>query len=228
MKFKSLIFMIYGCVMAGLTVVLFYACNKNNLFYQSDADFFLNQENIFKAEPKTNENPFHKEVGAPIDGTLGRQWIQNYKKSNTGRMDYFLTISSLKSILDNTDCVGICFYYAINGQNEQLILPVGIKKDGTALIPVKVETEQGAIAWKTAKQWMANYKGFIKARFFGSNTFDRLLEDNTCQVIRASFALNNQGAPQLLLANAAVSDPFVFENVSNSLSSDYFVFNQKN
>ncbi len=206
--------MIYGSAMASLIVVLFYACSKNDLLTHADEDFFLNQNVIGQKELKANEKPFHKAVGATINGDLGRKWILNYKKSTTGRTDYFLSMNNLKTILADSNCVGICMYYAINEQNEQLILPVGINEDGVAMIPVSLETEDGTINWKTTKQWMANYKGPIKARFFGSNTFSRLMEDPTCQVLKASYAINNEGAPQLLLANAAVSDPAIFEDAS--------------
>lgn len=200
--------------MAGLMVVLFYACSKNDLLTHSDADFFLNQNVIGQEELKANEKPFHKAVGAPIDGTLGQRWIENYRKLHKGRIDYFLAMNNLKTILGDSNCVGICMYYAINEKDEQLILPVGINKDGMAMIPVNVDTEDGTINWKTAKQWMANYKGPIKARFFGTNTFIRLMEDPTCQVIKATYAINDGGAPQLLLANAAVSAPSIFQDES--------------
>lgn len=211
MKFKSLIFIIYGGIMAGCSVVLFYACNKNDLFNQSNSDFFLN--NIPEETISVGEQ-FNKTVGAPIDGDLGRDWIKNYNSSQNSSLEYFMSMQSLENILIKKACVGICLYYAQDDQGDLIILPVGINEKGMAMIPIYVQTEKGNITWKTAQQWMSNYQGKVKAHFFGSNTFNRLKNEPYLQVVRASAALDGKGAPQLLLSNAAQSDPSVFQDAS--------------
>lgn len=211
MKLRHLIFIIYGGVMAGSSTLLFYACNKTDLLDQSNSAFFLNHEDQSLLSTSTI---FNKAVGAPIDGDLGKQWIRNYNSSNPDRMEYFISMKALEDLLIKKACVGICMYYANNDRGDLIVLPVGINEKGAAMIPIYIQTQEGEIDWPTAQKWMNNYKGTIKAHFFGSNTFDRLKNEPYLQVVRASAALDDKGVPQLLLSNAAQSDPSVFQDAS--------------
>ncbi|MFM6976781.1 MAG: hypothetical protein ACKOW2_08045 [Sphingobacteriaceae bacterium] len=213
MNFKALLFTVYAGIIAGLIIT---SCNKSDLFSHGQADPLLNGKISHPGELfSINSQPFNKTVGAPMDGAMGRKWIKNYRRlNNAGRLDYFLMVKDLESIWSDSSCVGICMYYAKNDRDELIILPLGINENGRIIIPNTINTENGLVDWTTAKMWMANYKGSVQAHFFGTNTFSRLTKNPECRVIRASYALDDKGNAQLLLADAAVSDPSLYEDAS--------------
>lgn len=216
MRFKLTTSTFYAGIMIGLIAGLFFACNEGDLFEQNGADLLMNEQSMTQQTTTTpTEKTFNKSVGAPVEGSIGRQWIKNYINSPSGgRLEYFLMIKDLQQILSKKGCVGICMYYARTAQNELAILPIGINENGALIKSNQINTENGYIDWATAQEWISNYKGAVKARFFGSNTFYRLMQDASSNVIRASYAIDNKGNPQLLLADAAISSPMRYEDES--------------
>ena len=216
MKIKLLFLAFFMMIAFGFTACLFYACTKNENGVNESA---ATQNKYSRTgEPLTiesNEPIFNTAVGAPIDGSLGRRWITNFvNTAGGGRLDYFILVKDLQKILYQENCVGICLYYAKNNKEELVVLPIGITEKGILLKNEFIDTEEGAITWTTARQWISKYKGAIKARFFGRNTFERLTMNSDCKVIRASYAIDDMGKEQLLLADAGVSDPLVYEDAS--------------
>lgn len=213
MNWRALLLTVYAGIIAGFIISSFYSCNKADLFNLSESDIFLgstpgNTESLLIG----TGNALSKTVGAPLEGKTGRHWIRNYRQLESGgRVDYFLMIRDLEEIWKAPGCVGICLYYAVTNQNELIILPVGINEMGAMMQAKTIDTENGQIDWITAKQWMLKHKGFVQAHFFGKNTFERLTKDPDCRILRASYAIDDEGNVELLLADAADSDPWLYE-----------------
>ncbi|MFM6976121.1 MAG: hypothetical protein ACKOW2_04670 [Sphingobacteriaceae bacterium] len=209
MNFKALLLMVYTGIIAGLIIT---SCNKSDLFNPEGSTEFReigknHVETLISLGGSVNQS-----VGAPLAGSTGRKWIKNFKSLNPGgRTDYFLMTSDLELILSKSNCVGICLCYAVNNKDELIILPLGVNKDGRIIKPETINTEEGLIDWTISRIWMANYKGQTLAHFFGTNTFYRLSKNPNCRIIRVSYAQDTQGNSQLLLADAADSDPWMYE-----------------
>jgi hypothetical protein len=158
----------------------------------------------------TTVSPFNKKVGAPIDGRLGDRWIANYKTKYGYNQFYLLNADTLKAIVNQPNCVGICFYYAKNPNNNNNtkidILSVGVDGSRKKMQRLTVSCMQDIkswvnISWATAQQWIANHTGSVDAHFFGSNTFTERLLQTPCKAIRVDFAIDDKNIPQLLLSN---------------------------
>lgn len=216
MKIKVLLLAFFAMIAFGFTACLFYACTKTE--NRVDESATLLQKQPIKGEwvdIQAGEPLFNASVGAPIDGSLGRRWITNFvNKANGGRLEYFMLVRDLQKILAQKGCIGICLYYAKNNRDELVVLPIGLSEKGILMQNEWIDTEDGQIDWATAQSWINTYKGEIKARFFGRNTFERLTKNAECKVIRVSYALDDIGKPQLLLADAGNSDPLVYEDAS--------------
>jgi hypothetical protein len=191
-------------IVAGALLSLSSSCTKQPSAIMESP--IVNEMNAFKINSITDittVNPFTKRVGAPIDGALGTSWIANYKNKNGFTQTCTLNNSYLQSLASQANCVGICLYYALKADNTITIVPIGIDDKGKIIKSLSITTTQGNISWVTAQQWIGNYKGTIKAHFFGSFTFDRL-NVTPCQTIRVDFAINDEGKQQLLLSNTCM------------------------
>ena len=207
---------------AAILFFISYSCSKQKL---TSVDEPQTQESISPAT-KTDAvtprevNPFKRTVGAPIDGKTGRQWIKNFNRASLNLgirhsgLSYVIQAEGLQAILKNSSCVGICLYYALDDSKQVHILPIGVNESGRLMKSEKINTQKGPIDWDTAQKWIANDPGAIDARFFGRNTFDRLLSDRSCRAIRATFATDAKRQPQLLLSNAAVVRVDRYEDAS--------------
>ena len=65
-----------------------------------------------------------------------------------------------------------------------------------------------------ARRFIDQYSGTVKSHFFGSDTYTRLLDEGRCEAVRATLALDDALAPQLLLSDAAEKEPRVYEDES--------------
>jgi len=213
MKTKVLFMSMLMACMALVTLISINACNKGEYLNMED-ELLSRTLDSPKISINEVESGFNRFVGAPIDGTIGLKWIKNYTGSHTGRMEYFVLLSELQKILKNSNSVGICLYYAVDEKGEKIVIPVGLDQTGSIIKQTELTTESGNVDWNTAQKWISNFKGSIKAHFFGSNTFERLMKDPYCSVIRASYATDDGGSAQLLLSNAAELDPLVYEDAS--------------
>ena len=163
----------------------------------------------------TGQTLFNKTVGAPIDNQTGLRWIKNFTNANPSNVSagYIIQASTLKGILSNSSCVGICLYYGVDNSGQVIIIPVGINTSGK-VIAQSVAIQSSTVNWQTAQQLIDNYSGKIKAHFFGSNTFNRLLTDQNSPSIRILPALDDSGNPQLLMSNVSVFNPTSYEDDS--------------
>lgn len=190
-----------GYLFIGGILLLSFACNKQE--FNTTTSMHLSGTTGSLTSSTTFFNP---NVGAPIDFKTGKQWIENYRQMNGGmNKEYTMASRDLKALLNNTSCVGICFYYAKDEANTTHLLPIGISNQGKIIKAPYLSTANGMINWETAQKWIANDFGLIDARFFGRNTFSRLFKDPECTRLRAIWALDEANSPQLLLIDAAVN-----------------------
>jgi hypothetical protein len=158
---------------------------------------------------------FNRNVGAPIDQQKGLRWKKKFAsvKPTNAATDYFLKASTLKETLNTNNCVGISLFYAIDAAGKLMIVPMGIDANGKAIATQSISLEP-SIDWQTAWTCINRYDGKVKAHFFGTETYNRLLVGEAASLIRISLALNDEGAPQLLLSNASVANPTAYEDMS--------------
>ncbi|MFM6975308.1 MAG: hypothetical protein ACKOW2_00455 [Sphingobacteriaceae bacterium] len=204
-------------IVYGLSLLVIFSCNDSNVSDGISGDMLATGETTTTIST-TTQNPFNSTVGAPIEAALGIKWIENFKKTNGGQVkNYMMAVKDLKQILSNTDCIGVCLYFAIDENNNYHILPIGVNTKGVLMKADFFNTQKGTIDWNTAHKWIMNDLGKIDARFFGRNTFNRLFRDASCTQIIAMNALDDRQNPQLLLGNAAID----YLNLSTTLSSQF-------
>lgn len=203
------------CIAAG-------SCNEQKIVTQPNSELnSVSTDASTSTNTSTNTNTniqtlFNRTVGAPIDGQTGLRWIGNFSgtQKSTATSNYFVQASALKEIFSNGTCVGIALYYAKDNLGQLQILPIGIDASGRVLVPRSVLVQSTTISWQTALQWIGGYTGKVKAHFFGINTFNRLLVDQSASSIRITPALDDLGNPQLLMSNGSLTSPSSYEDAS--------------
>lgn len=69
--------------------------------------------------------------GEQISLAIASDWTANYRAANPGAVRaHFYGNSILQDILDQENCVGIRFYYAIDDENAPQLVLVGVDTDG--------------------------------------------------------------------------------------------------
>ena len=155
---------------------------------------------------------FHAAVGAPIDAGTGTRWIENHRRvAGSEVVSYTIRVETLRRILGSPGCVGISLQYGVDDSGELQIVPVGVDGDGRPIADTVVPVE--------ARRFTGRYTGTVKSHFFGRNTFIRLLDERHSEAMRATPALDDDRAPQLLLSDAAEKEPRVYEDRSFPCSS---------
>jgi hypothetical protein len=193
--------------MFALFLIVFHSCTKQQFGISDDLQTTESIQNTNLSSAQiADTNPFKKTTGAPIEVATGNKWIENFKKLNRGMgKEYVMAVKDLQAILSNPSCVGICLYFAIDEKQQAHLLPIGVSSKGYLMKTATINTSVGSINWEMAQKWIANDPGEIDARFFGSNTFDRLFNTTNCTKIKAISALDDSKKPQLLLANASLN-----------------------
>lgn len=79
---------------------------------------------------------FTGQEGDPITLDLAREWTKNYRELNPDRIEaHFFGNEIIKQILNQSECVGIRIYYAIDDKGVQQLLLVGVDATGNNLLP---------------------------------------------------------------------------------------------
>lgn len=164
-------------------------------------------------EDVTAPSSFHAGVGAPIDAALGARWIENHRQTTESEVaSYLIEAATLRQFLELPGCVGIGLYHAVDDSGQPRLFPIGVDSEGRAIAGATVPVE--------ARRSIRRYVGPARYHFFGRNTFHRLLDEQGVALVRATPALDEQGAPQLLLSDAAETEPSSYEDVSMPSTSD--------
>ena len=151
---------------------------------------------------------FRVDVGAPIDGATGSRWIENYRRATGDEaVSYTIPSANLQRALDAPGSVGISLQYGTDDAGGILIVPSAVDSTGRIL------TDTAAPA--DARRFIGRYKGTVKSHFFGRNTFTRLLDEGRCEAVRATLALDDARAPQLVLSDASDKKPRIYEDASS-------------
>jgi hypothetical protein len=192
-----------------------------------DNDSIRNHENSSatvsgNAPARVADYLFNGTEGDPITLERTASWIKNYTGKKASGVDgHFFGKKTLEKILAKKSCVGIRFYYAMDDLLESRLVLVGADAAGENLLPLygivakksSIElmgvgspmnsTDGDSIPSALAKRWVASYHiknpAGIQAHFFGYQIIHQILSENDCVGIRAYYALNDEGVPQLLL-----------------------------
>ncbi len=69
---------------------------------------------------------FNGKEGAPIDLSEASQWTRNFRTQNPGQVKaHYFGRDIIEKILDQSECVGIRIFQAINEQGEQHLILAG-------------------------------------------------------------------------------------------------------
>lgn len=72
--------------------------------------------------------------GGPIDRAKAKRWTANYRERGRGKTNsHLFGAETVKSLLDQKDCVGLRIYYALNDEGEQQLLLVATDSEGNDL-----------------------------------------------------------------------------------------------
>jgi hypothetical protein len=195
-----------------LLYFIFNSCTEQNL---SSTSTVTNEKNTIQSttNQSVNISGFSSSVGAPIDSEKATRWMNNFKNSNKVEAgEYIIPVSILKSILNNTACVGVIFYYAVDDSKGTHIIPIGVDGTGKVISWNSIALENKIIDWQTARNWIDNYSGSMRAHFFGSQIIASTYFET--KNMRISRAINDSGVPQLLLSNGDVATPQSYSDES--------------
>jgi hypothetical protein len=72
-----------------------------------------------------------------VSEEVSKQWIANYaSRYPQGLIAHFFGFQIINQILNETDCIGIRMYYALNDSGVQQILLVGVNSKGENILPL--------------------------------------------------------------------------------------------
>ncbi|MBK7885198.1 MAG: hypothetical protein IPJ81_16450 [Chitinophagaceae bacterium] len=213
---KSTLRPFYLLALMAALVFITPSCSKQPLL-PDQAPAASNANSAAKLGDLAVATPFNINVGAPVIGETGADWIANYGKVHGKSKSYNLNNFYLQKIIKDPKCVGICLYYGLDTKKNVHIIPIGVTAGGSVIKSLLIPVENGFIFWFTAKQWIKNYNGGAMAgHFLGNNTFARL-NTTPCPIIHVDFAIDDLNKQQLLLSNVCQ------KNVTN-LYEDRSVF----
>lgn len=160
------------------------------------------------AQESQEDKKFDKSVGAPISMETATRWTNLFERrpDALSRL-HTCTVSHdfVERFVADENLHGIAFHYAIDdaGDIRLLVAPVGDKSIlwNSELI-VDASTNQ-AVAAPTALEWAKRYQEQhpegLWYHFFGIEIFHDMIKNRTFDAINVKPALNDAGAPQLLL-----------------------------
>ena len=159
-------------------------------------------------EGARNSSVFRVDVGAPIDAAIGSRWMDNYRRATGNEaVSYTIPSATLRQELAAAGSVGIRLQYGTDDAGGLHIFPSGVDSAGRLLTVMPAD----------ARRFIDQYRGGVKSHFFGRNTFVRLLDEGRCEAVRATLALDDALAPQLLLSDAAEKEPRSYEDMSHPI-----------
>jgi hypothetical protein len=70
--------------------------------------------------------PFNGTEGAAINQQTAAEWTKNYRdQPGSATLSHFFGRDILQKILDQNDCMGIRFYYALDAEGAKQLIAVG-------------------------------------------------------------------------------------------------------
>jgi hypothetical protein len=183
-----------------------YACTQQELSPGSK------QADVVSA-PGAMTSPYAKTVGAPIAGSLGRQWVANYAKATGGAVSYTIEARELQAILDR-GVAGISLCYGVDAKGALHVLPLGVDSTGKFVRTEAVPVKGGTIGWNTSREWIGRHTGAVHSHYFGADTYAWLLKGLKGTAVKTTVAMNEKGVLQLLMSDAAVEQPETFADAS--------------
>ena len=157
----------------------------------------------------TRKSVFNTNTGQLIAYADAARWIANYQSSSASSRSQTatasLTIDQLKTLTNDTNLAGLVFHHALddNGAYHLLVVPA----DETSILwsssAIADATAGTTLSSENAARWAASYvaanPGKIQYHFFGSHVFDEIESVPGLSAIDIEPAVNDAGAPQLLL-----------------------------
>lgn len=149
---------------------------------------------------------FHEGVGAPVDAATATRWIDHRRAAGAGDGSYTVQAAVLRRTLELPGCVGISLQYGVDDAGAVRLFPVGVDGSGRTIDDPSSPAD--------TRRFIGRYTESVRSHFFGRDTFARLLDERHIEVVRATPALDDENAPQLLLSDAAEKEPRIYEDES--------------
>lgn len=202
---RKIRFSLIGVVCACASLAIFSTCTDDSSLAEKITPPMADGFETSKTK-KIQIQTFHKSVGGPIKKDQGKEWIENYKRKNGKSFTYTIESSALNKLLSDPWAEGIVLYYGVDDSGNRHVFPIAIHGDGTLIKRAYVISQNGDIEWESAIRFIENYTGTTKSHFFGSNSFNRLINEQKAKKIVGTSALDDDGADQLLLSVSGVTD----------------------
>lgn len=120
----------------ALTFACIVSCNEQDEKLEMKAEL----SSATTSAARVTNADFNGLEGDPLDFTIAKKWTANYRSTledpeNNTHAHYF-GFEIIQQILNESDCVGIRIYYAIDDTGEKKLILVGVDSKGENLLPV--------------------------------------------------------------------------------------------
>lgn len=130
---------------AGNSAVFATAADGKGNDYTSSYKMHGKNSSVILNVSASDTNTFSTSDADSTTIVITNKWKDNYNQINpNGIQAHFLGFEIIKQVLSGTGCVGIRCYYALNDSGVQQLLLIGIRSDGTNILPQS--TTSGRVA----------------------------------------------------------------------------------
>lgn len=159
--------------------------------------------------------------GGPISNADATTWINNFKNANPNETwSHLFGINVINSVMNQSGCLALRFYNALDEQNVKKIIIFGVNASGEGLngyiadnaIPCPPSAnctmavsgnEGGPIQRTTAVTWINNFKNAnpngIWSHMFGMTIMNNVKTQAGCAGFRVHNAIDPQGARKIIV-----------------------------
>jgi hypothetical protein len=121
---------VFACVMS---------CDDQDVKLKAKSEFDT-KETITSANGRVGEVEFNGSEGGPLDLVTAKEWTSNFRSKSTSSdevLAHYFGFEVIQKILDQSGCVGIRIYYALDDNGEKKLLLVGVDSKGENLLPLE-------------------------------------------------------------------------------------------
>lgn len=121
----------FACVMS---------CDEQDQKLETRNAFNLKSKSSDAANSRVGAVEFNGTEGDPLDLATAKKWTSNFRKGHENPdeiLAHYFGTEIIQGILNQSGCVGIRIYYAIDDTGEKKLLLVGVDSNGQNLLPVE-------------------------------------------------------------------------------------------
>lgn len=126
-------------LITSMALVCVMSCDEQDEKLKVKSDFASN-ENVALVNKRVSGVRFDGSEGDALDITTARNWASNFRNTNENPdeiLAHYFGTEIIQKILDQSGCVGIRIYYALDDAGEKKLLLVGVDANGENLLPLE-------------------------------------------------------------------------------------------